>query len=147
DYRLEGVPLSEEEVERYYRGFSNETLWPLYHDLLGYCNFNLDNWKAYQEVNQRFGSIVAEMSAADDFIWVHDYQLTLVGGYLREKGVKRTLAFFLHIPFPSADLFRRLPWKHEIIRGMMDYDLIGFQTLRDRRNFVNCVIALLPEVE
>jgi trehalose 6-phosphate synthase len=90
---------------------------------------------------------VAEESADDDFIWVHDYQLTLVGGCLRELGIKQTLAFFLHIPFPSPDLFRRLPWKNELIHSMMDYDLIGFQTLRDRRNFVSCVIAMLPDVE
>ncbi|WP_027714888.1 trehalose-6-phosphate synthase [Desulfuromonas sp. TF] len=147
DYRLKGVPLTEEEVEKYYLGFSNETLWPLFHDLLGYCNFSLENWRTYQEVNRRFASIVAEESKDDDFIWVHDYQLTLVGGYLREEGIKQTLAFFLHIPFPSADLFSRLPWKIELLRGMMEYDLIGFQTLRDRRNFVNCAIAMLPEAE
>jgi trehalose 6-phosphate synthase len=146
-YRLEAVPLSSEEVERYYRGFSNEALWPLFHDLLGYCNFSLENWRTYQEVNRRFAEVVAEASRPDDFVWVHDYQLTLVGACLRELGVKQTLAFFLHIPFPSTDLFRRLPWKNEIIRALMAYDLVGFQTLRDRRNFVSCVTALLPEVE
>lgn len=146
-YRLEGVPLSTEEVERYYRGFSNEALWPLFHDLLGYCTFDLENWRTYQEVNRRFAAVVAEASRADDFVWIHDYQLTLVGAQLRELGVRQTLAFFLHIPFPSLDLFRRLPWKGEIIRALMEYDLVGFQTLRDRRNFVSCATALVPGVE
>jgi len=145
-YRLVPVPLSEEEVEMYYRGFSNETLWPLFHDLLGYCNFNLANWQAYNDVNRRFAEVIARESQPDDIVWIQDYQLILVGPHLRRQGLSQKLAFFLHIPFPSADLFRRLPWRQELIRGLMEYDLIGFQTLRDRRNFVQCVGSLLPEV-
>jgi len=146
-YRLVPVPLSDEEVEMYYRGFSNETLWPLFHDLLGYCNFSLANWEVYNDVNRRFADVVARESEPDDIVWIQDYQLILVGTRLRQHDSRRKVAFFLHIPFPSADLFRRLPWREALIRGLMDYDLIGFQTLRDRRNFVSCVTGLLPEVE
>jgi len=146
-YSLKAIPLTEEEVEGYYRGFSNEALWPLFHDLLGYCNFSLENWRTYQEVNRRFAEVTAEAAAPGDFIWVQDYQLALTGSYLREMGLRQNLAFFLHIPFPSPDLFRRLPWKNEIIAGLLAYDLIGFQTLRDRRNFVNSAVASFPEVE
>jgi trehalose 6-phosphate synthase/phosphatase len=146
-YNLLAVPLTEEEVEKYYRGFSNESLWPLFHDLLGNCRFSLENWLTYVEVNRRFAEVVSRASDPEDFIWIHDYQLTLVGSFLREMGLRQRLAYFLHIPFPSLDLFRRLPWKNEIIHGLMEYDLIGFQTLRDRRNFVNSATALIPEAE
>ena len=146
-YALAPVSLSEEEVERYYRGFSNEALWPLFHDLLGNCRFSLENWRTYSEVNRRFAEVIAGKSTEEDILWVHDYQLTLVGSYLRRLGAQRTIGFFLHIPFPSLDLFRRLPWKETILRGLLEYDLIGFQTLRDRRNFVACITNLIPEVE
>ncbi len=146
-YGLQVVPLNEDEVEKYYRGFSNETLWPLFHDLLGNCNFNLDNFRTYEAVNHRFAEVTAEVSTAQDIIWIHDYQLILSGWYLRQMQIPRTLAFFLHIPFPSTDLFRRLPWKETLIKGLLAYDLIGFQTLRDHRNFVQCAIALGKGVE
>ena len=146
-YRLVPVPLSEDEAERYYRGFSNEALWPLFHDLLGNCRFNRDNWQTYADVNRRFADAVATVASPDDFIWVHDYQLTLVGAALRELGISQRLSYFLHIPFPSTDLFRRLPWKMDVLEGLLAYDLIGFQTLRDRRNFVNSATALCPDVQ
>ncbi|BCA81130.1 trehalose-6-phosphate synthase [Desulfuromonas sp. AOP6] len=146
-YRLHPVPLTEEEVERYYWGFSNETLWPLFHDLLGNCNFSLENWQTYRQVNERFARTIAEVCKAGDLLWVHDYQLTLVGAYLRKHGVRQALGYFHHIPFPSLDLFRRLPWNLELIRGLMEYDLLGFQTLRDRRNFIRCAHSLLPDTE
>lgn len=146
-YRLQAVHVSEEEVEKYYRGFSNETLWPLFHDLLGHCSFNRENWVTYGEVNRRFAEAVAGATSSEDLIWIHDYQLLLVGEHLRRLGVEQPLAFFLHIPFPSPDLFRRLPWREEIIRAMMEYDMIGFQTRRDRRNFVACATSLLPGAE
>ncbi|MDO3378246.1 alpha,alpha-trehalose-phosphate synthase (UDP-forming) [Geoalkalibacter halelectricus] len=143
-YRLGTVPLSQEEVEDYYEGFSNMTLWPLFHDLLGLCQFNAQHWRAYVEVNRRFAEVTAKKIAREDLVWVQDYQLMLMGGRLRELGVKNPLAFFLHIPFPSLDLFRRLPWKMEILRGLLEFDLVGFQTLRDRRNFVACARELIP---
>ncbi|PLX81433.1 MAG: trehalose-6-phosphate synthase [Desulfuromonas sp.] len=146
-YQLGAVPLGDDEVERYYRGFSNETLWPLFHDLLGHCHFSGTNWTTYQEVNRKFAAATADLADEDHIVWIHDYQLALVGHHLREMGVEQTLGYFLHIPFPSLDLFRRLPWKEELMRGLLDYDLLGFQTLRDRRNFVQCATALIPGVE
>ncbi|BCR03065.1 trehalose-6-phosphate synthase [Desulfuromonas versatilis] len=146
-YRLAAVPLSEEEEERYYRGFSNSALWPLFHDLLGNCRFRGDDWQTYLEVNRRFADVVASRTGEDDLVWVQDYQLIMVGAQLRELGLRQKLAFFLHIPFPTHDLFRRLPWNREILTALLAYDLVGFQTLRDRRNFVNSAIALIPELQ
>jgi trehalose 6-phosphate synthase len=147
NYDLHAVPLTEQEVEKYYLGFSNETLWPLLHDLLGHCHFSQENWLAYAAVNRRFAESVAGIATADDLIWVHDYQLALVGFHLRQLGVGQPLAFFLHTPFPAPDMLRRLPWKAEWLRALLNYDLLGFQTLRDRRNFVNGVTTLLPDTE
>ncbi len=146
-FTLVGVPLSEEETEKYYWGFSNQSLWPLFHDLLGYCHFNLDHWHTYLEVNERFANVMARTLRQDDLVWVHDYQLIMVGAALRRLGLRQTLGFFLHIPFPSVDLFWRLPWKNKILEGLLQYDLVGFQTRRDWRNFVQCVLALVPESE
>lgn len=146
-YSLAAVPLSEEEEEKYYRGFSNETLWPLFHDLLGFCRFSCDNWQAYLDVNRRFARVVTEQAKADDLIWVHDYQLIGVGDQLRALKMSQPLGFFLHIPFPAADLFRRLPWRDPLLQSLLAYDLLGFQTLRDRRNFVHAASTLLPGVQ
>ena len=146
-YQIKPVPLEESEVEKYYRGFSNEALWPLFHDLLGNCNFSIDNYKTYETVNQRFAKVASEASTNDDIIWFHDYQLILCGKYMRQLQPNRTLAFFLHIPFPSPDLFRRLPWGRELLNGLFAYDLIGFQTLRDHRNFVHCATSFFKEIK
>ena len=146
-YRLKPVPLDEQEVEKYYRGFSNEALWPLFHDMLGNCVFNLDNFRTYDAVNRRFATITAAASTDDDFVWIHDYQLILCGRYLRQLQPSRNLAFFLHIPFPTPDLFRRLPWCEQLLAGLLAYDLVGFQTSRDHRNFVHCVTSLVKGVE
>ncbi|MBE9487283.1 MAG: trehalose-6-phosphate synthase [Chloroflexi bacterium] len=145
-YRLAAVPLTDEDIELYYRGFANETLWPLFHDLLGRCHFDLTTWLHYQKVNDLFAEVVAEQADDGQLIWVHDYQLALVGHLLRQRGLKNRLAFYLHIPFPSFDLLRRLPWKKELLQGLLSYDLLGFQTLRDRRNFVACVREMFPHV-
>jgi trehalose 6-phosphate synthase len=138
-YQLKPLSLSADEVEEYYHGFSNETLWPLFHDLLGHCRFSRQNWITYRNVNQKFARATAAHAQSEDLIWVHDYQLLLVARYLEELGVTARKAFFLHIPFPSWDLFMRLPWRTEIIHSLLAYDLLGFQTERDRRNFTQCV--------
>jgi trehalose 6-phosphate synthase len=143
-YRLKPIPLLPEEVTEYYHGFSNETLWPLFHDLLGHCHFSRQNWGTYRQVNRKFAETVAAEVGPGDLIWVHDYQLLLVARYLDELGVKARKAFFLHIPFPPWDLFTRLPWRTEIIQSLLTYDLLGFQTERDRRNFIQCVRNCLP---
>lgn len=146
-YDLLGVPLSAKDVNEYYHGFANQTLWPLFHDFLGRAQFNLTEWLAYNRVNDRFAATIVDRVRAQDFVWVHDYQLLLVGQALRLRGLSGPLSFFLHIPFPSLDLFRRMPWHREVIEALLAYDDIGFQTLHDRRNFVQCVRELLPAAE
>ncbi len=145
EYRLIPVDVTEEEVAKYYRGFSNKALWPLFHDLLGQFSFDLEDWNTYLDVNRRFAEKIVETVSEDSLIWIHDYQLLCVGHYLRELGVQTHLRFFLHIPFPSVDLFRRLPWNRELLQAILSHDHIGFQTPTDRRNFVSCVKWLIPE--
>ena len=144
-YQLAGIPLSLQEIERYYWGFSNGTLWPLLHDLLGYCKFDLEDWQTYVAVNKKFAETIKKLTYANDIIWIHDYQLSMVGHFLKKIGTRVPLAYFHHIPFPSLDLLRRLPWKMEYTKALLAFDLLGFQTLRDRRNFVNTVTTLIPE--
>lgn len=145
DYEVIPVPLSEQEVKKYYRGFANQTIWPLFHDLLGHCTFDQEHWECYVEINRRFAEVVAQHIEPNSFIWIHDYQLMLVGHFLKQLGVQHHLGFFLHIPFPAFDLMRRVPWKAEIMRGLLDYDHLGFQTAHDRRNFVQGVRWLVPD--
>ena len=147
DYLLKPVSISSDEVERYYRGFSNRTIWPLFHDLLGYFSFDQADLNTYFKVNRRFAEAVAETARPSDFIWIHDFHLLLVGQMLREMQISHRLNFFLHIPFPSVDILRRLPRKTELLQAMLEYDHIGFQTPADRRNFVQCVKWLIPETK
>jgi len=142
-YALISVMPTGEEVDKYYFGFSNEIMWPLFHDLQSRCNFDPAYWHAYQGVNRKFAEVIAENAKTNDFIWVHDYHLMLVAKELRGVGVESKLGFFLHIPFPPLDMFIKLPWRSEILRGLLEYDLVGFQTLRDRNNFVHCVETLI----
>lgn len=138
-YRLHPVPLSADEVAGHYHGFSNEVLWPLFHDFISHCNFDPGYWPVYQRVNQKFAQEVAATSEADDYVWIHDYQLLLVAGELRRQGVRREVGFFLHIPFPSPDMFFKLPWRQQVLEGLMEHDLVGFQAERDQHNFLDCV--------
>lgn len=146
-FNLEPINISTEEADNYYRGFSNQAIWPLFHDLLGQCKFDTGHWETYRKINRRFAEKIIEMVQPGDLVWIHDYHLMLVAHYLRQMNVNHPLAFFLHIPFPTHDLLRRLPWKNEIVRGLLEYDLVGFQTLRDRRNFTRTAKELLPELE
>ena len=146
-YSLVSVPLTPEEENDYYRGFSNEIVWPLFHDLQSHCNFDPAYWESYQRVNHKFARVVADNVNADDFVWVHDYHLLLAARELRSMGVKSRLGFFLHIPFPPLDIFVKLPWRFEILLALLQYDIIGFQTMRDRRNFVQCLRALVGPAE
>jgi trehalose 6-phosphate synthase len=141
-YRLQGVYLSEEEVESFYEGFSNEIIWPLFHDLPVDCHFDPTHWRAYREVNRKFAMRIAECLQPTDIIWVHDYHLIGVANDLRRLGVRNTIGFFLHIPFPPPDLFLKLPWRDGILSELLEYDLVGFQTMRDCRNFKRCLKAL-----
>lgn len=146
-YKLRPVIISEEEIEQYYRGFANQAVWPLFHDLLGYCRFDADQWGAYLAVNKRFAQEIVGLIKKQHFVWVHDYQLLAVGHYLRAMGINGLLNFFMHIPFPAYDLFRRLPWRQELLEAMLEYDHIGFQTASDRRNFIQCVKTMVPHSE
>ena len=145
-YDLVPVLLSEDEVKGFYEGFSNGILWPLFHDLLSRCHFEPSFWYAYLKVNQKFAEAVIEQSGGGDFIWVHDYQLIHVAHFIRERE-ERDLGFFLHIPFPPLDIFLKLPWRAQVLNALLDYDLLGFQTPRDSRNFLTCIQNLLPEAE
>jgi trehalose 6-phosphate synthase/phosphatase len=144
-YELRAVALTRDEIEGYYHGLSNEILWPLFHDLQSLCHFDPGYWNTYRTVNRKFAAVIAEVADTDDFIWIHDYHLMLTAASLRESGVRNTLGFFLHIPFPSPDIFFKLPWRFQVLNALLANNLIGFQTMRDKRNFIQCVRMLLPE--
>lgn len=145
-FTLKPVMLSSEEIEKFYFGFSNEIIWPQFHDLLGRCNFDPSYWPCYQNVNRKYAKVIQKNLGSNDYIWIHDYHLTAAAQELRELGVKNKIGFFLHIPFPSLDIFMKLPWRFQLLRSLLYYDLIGFQTMRDRRNFKQCVSALIKEI-
>jgi alpha,alpha-trehalose-phosphate synthase [UDP-forming] len=146
-YQLRAVLLTAQEIEKFYAGFANEIIWPLFHDLQSRCNFRPEYWEAYQQVNRKYAHAVASSAKPEDLVWVHDYQLMLVAHSLREMGVRSRLGFFQHIPFPPPDVFEKLPWRECVLRSLLQFDVLGFQTSRDRANFVNCVAELLPEAE
>ncbi len=137
------VFLSQRQIENYYYGFSNKTLWPLFHYFLQYALFDRKLWEAYRRVNRIFCDAVLEVADPDSVIWVHDYQLLLLPGLLREKLPNATIGFFLHIPFPSYEIFRVLPWREEILKGLCGADLIGFHTYDYVRHFVSSVRRIL----
>ena len=141
-YRLAAVPLQEREVADFYLGFSNEVIWPLFHDLPSLCRFKVRYWETYCSVNRRYAKAVAARTQRGDFVWVHDYHLMNLAAELRRLGVRSPLGFFLHIPFPSPDVFLKLPWRAQIIDALLEFDLVGLQTARDRRNFLACLEAL-----
>ncbi len=141
------IPLSDAERDDFYHGFSNEILWPLFHDQPSLCRFRPRYWTAYEAVNRRFAEATFAGAREDDFVWIHDYQLLAVGSELRRIGFRGRIAFFLHIPFPSLDIFLKLPWRFQILRALLDYDLVGFQTVGGRRNFLQCVRMLLKDAE
>jgi trehalose 6-phosphate synthase/phosphatase len=137
------VNLSEDEVNGFYFGFSNRAIWPLFHYFLQYAEFELDNWLTYKSVNQKFADAIVEKADENDTIWIHDYQLMLVPKMVREKRPNLSIGFFLHIPFPSYEIFRTLPWREEILEGLLGSDLIGFHTYDYERHFLSSVRRLL----
>lgn len=134
--QLVPVGLSEEEVDRYYEGFSNASLWPLYHDVVEKPEYHRAWWDAYVRINKRFAERAAEVAAEGAIVWVHDYQLQLVPALLRQQRPDLTIGFFLHIPFPPFELFTQLPWRSAIVEGLLGADLIGFQMPSAASNFV-----------
>ena len=133
--RLVPVSISQDEEERYYAGFSNGALWPLYHDAIVTPTFQTDWWDAYVEVNQRFADAASAAAVAGATVWVHDYQLQLVPQMLRRQRPDLRIGFFLHIPFPAQELFLRLPWRSALIEGLLGADVVGFQTAVGAQNF------------
>lgn len=140
------VNLSAEDFEKFYEGFSNATLWPLYHDLIVPPTFNRDWWDRYQDVNKRFAEAASAEAAEGATVWVQDYQLHLVPGQLRAMRDDVCIGFFLHIPFPSPELFRQMPWRTSVLEGTLGADVIGFHTQDSARNFMLTLRALGYEV-
>jgi trehalose 6-phosphate synthase/phosphatase len=138
-YEIAPVSLSEDEIERYYKGLSNATLWPLMHSLIDRTRFDSRDWETYCVVNERFGNTVAAKAGNASFVWVHDYQLMLTPAQIRRNLPDIQIGFFLHIPFPPYDVFRLLPWDRELLRGMLATDLIGFHVRSYATNFLDCV--------
>jgi trehalose 6-phosphate synthase len=130
------IPLSVEEVDRYYEGFSNAALWPLYHDVVQPPEFHRSWWDSYVHVNERFAAAAADAAADGATVWVHDYQLQLVPEMLRRMRPDLRIGFFLHIPFPPMELFMQLPWRRQIINGLLGADLVGFQRPMGAHNFL-----------
>ncbi|MDT0621920.1 bifunctional alpha,alpha-trehalose-phosphate synthase (UDP-forming)/trehalose-phosphatase [Croceitalea vernalis] len=137
------VRLTKDDVDGFYFGFSNRTIWPLFHYFLEYSEFELDFWDSYKSVNQKFADAILEEAGDDDIIWIHDYQLMLVPQMVKEKRPNATIGFFLHIPFPSYEIFRTLPWREEVLEGLLGADLIGFHTYDYERHFLSSVRRLL----
>ena len=146
-YKYVPLFLTEEEQTKFYEGFSNEIIWPLFHDLQSRCNFDPDYWEFYERVNCKFADAVEQASKPGDLIWIHDYQLMQVGENLRRRRPKARLAFFLHIPFPSPDIFAKLPWRQQVLEDLLAHDLIGVQTGRDQRNLIACLRCFVPGVK
>ena len=136
DIRLVPVTLSAEEIELYYEGFANDTLWPLYHDVITAPAYHRNWWEAYRAVNRRFAAAAAEQVAPGGTVWVHDYQLQLVPAMMRELRPDVRIGFFNHIPFPGIEIFAQLPWRRQVVQGLLGADLIGFQRQADATNFL-----------
>lgn len=133
------VFLSERDVKDYYHGFCNGTIWPLFHYFPAYTLYNKKFWKAYNRVNEAFCSAVVKIAEPDDTIWIHDYHLMLLPKLIRERLPEATIGFFLHIPFPVFEIFYLLPWRKEVVEGLLGADLIGFHTYDYVRYFFNSV--------
>jgi len=143
EMRLVPVPLSEEEVATYYEGFSNDTLWPLYHDVIAVPTYHRAWWDAYVRVNRRFAEAAAAQAAPGATVWVQDYQLQLVPAALRELRPDLKIGFFNHIPFPPYELFAQMPWRRQVVEGLLGADLLGFQRQSDANNFLRVCRRLL----
>ena len=145
NYNCSPVYIKATDLKKYYYGFSNKTIWPLFHYFTATTSYDASDWEGYKRVNQNFCRKVLEVATKDDIIWIHDYQLLLLPQLIREQIPEATIGFFLHIPFPSMEIFRTLPWREEILRGMLGADLIGFHTYDYSRHFLSCVLRILGE--
>ena len=134
---LRSVSLSETDYADYYEGFSNGTLWPLYHNGLLSTRFRRSWWAAYRRVNEQFAKVAIETTEQDGTLWIHDYHLQLMPAFVREARPDIRIGLFLHTPFPPSQLLMRLPWREAITDGLLATDVIGFQTPTDARNFLS----------
>ena len=141
--KFKPVHLSREEIGQFYEGFCNKTIWPHFHYFSHLTEYSRSLWDAYVAANQKFCDVLAEVVGEQDDVWIHDYQLLLLPRMLKEIRPEATIGFFLHIPFPSFELFRLLPWRVEILEGMMGADLIGFHTYEYIRHFLSSVRRVL----
>ncbi|MGB3774396.1 MAG: bifunctional alpha,alpha-trehalose-phosphate synthase (UDP-forming)/trehalose-phosphatase, partial [Leeuwenhoekiella sp.] len=137
------VNLNQEDIDGFYYGFSNRTIWPLFHYFMEYAEFEKEYWSSYKKVNEKFAEVVLEQLEDGDTIWVHDYQLMLLPQLIKKQRPEIRIGFFLHIPFPSYEVFRTLPWRKEILKGLLGSDLIGFHTYDYERHFLSSVSRIL----
>ena len=151
--RLVPLELERDDINGFYHGFSNATLWPLYHDVIRPPIYNREWWDRYVGVNRRYAETAARHAAPGGAVWVHDYQLQLVPCMLRELRPDLRIGFFLHIPYPPQELFMQMPWRREVIEGLLGADVVGFQLPVAAQNFAVLARRLtsasgsLPELE
>jgi trehalose 6-phosphate synthase/phosphatase len=143
ELRLAAVPLGPDEIARYYEGYSNAVLWPLFHYSVARLPQEVRDFETYRAVNERFAAAVVERHRPGDLVWIHDYQLMLVPELVRERIPDARIGFFLHIPFPSSEIFRLLPQREEILEGLLGADLVGFHTAAFVRHFSSSALRLL----
>ncbi|MGE3831834.1 MAG: trehalose-6-phosphate synthase, partial [Parvibaculaceae bacterium] len=136
------IDLGENDYRHYYAGFANSSLWPLLHYRSGLVAFSREDYRGYRATNRKFAAALSKLIAPDDLIWVHDYHLIPLAQALRALGCRNRIGFFLHIPFPPPSFFEILPPAGELLADLSAYDVTGFQTERDRRNFFDCFLEL-----
>ncbi|MFW6328890.1 MAG: bifunctional alpha,alpha-trehalose-phosphate synthase (UDP-forming)/trehalose-phosphatase [Alkalispirochaetaceae bacterium] len=143
EYKCVAVDVNQGELDLFYAGFCNRTIWPLFHYFTTFTDYDENTWRAYEVVNEKFFDQVASYAEDGDLIWVHDYQLMLLPRLIKERFPNSPVGFFLHIPFPSYEVFRNLPWRNEILNGLLGSDLIGFHTYDYARHFLSSIRRLI----
>ena len=142
------LDLSQRDIDEYYNGYANSTLWPLFHDRLDLAEYERETAKGYERVNERFAELGAPLIDAEDIVWVHDYHLIPLGERLRSRGLKNRIGFFLHIPWPATRMFVSLPYHERLVRTLLFYDVVGFQTQEWLESFLHyCENELCAEVD
>ena len=146
-YTLKRLNLSQQEVQGFYYGFSNSTLWPISHNFVTRASFSPDSWEKYRRVNRKYARAALEDACEKDWIWVQDYQLCLVPGLIREKMPSAKIAHFWHIPWPAAEIFSAIPWRQELLEGLLGSDLLGFHNTTYLHNFLQTALRSGAEVD
>ncbi len=141
--QLKPVFLNKKDIDGFYLGFSNATLWPIFHYSPNFARYRDAEWDTYQAVNKRFAAVIESILEDGDMVWIQDYHLLLLPQLVRNIGKKVSIGFFQHIPFPSFEIFRLVPWRKELLDGMLGADLLGFHTIDDVNHFLDCSMRLL----